>query len=641
MSKRFLPAAIATLCLVTGVVHADDDVVATARFTDRAQLQAVASRFQHVTVDRARGTVRFDASPEDIAALRAQGIAITVDRDATAKLQAARTAMRDRAAGKSIPGYACYRTVEETQASMDQLATLYPSLASVASIGPSWQRARDATTGYDLRVLRMTNSATDARYPDKPVMMVFSSIHAREYTPAELLTRFAEWLVTGHGEDDEATWLLDHFQFHFVLQANPDGRKKAETGLSWRKNTNGTNGSCSANSAGIDLNRNFPFHWSTAPGGSSGNACAETYRGPSATSEPETQALLRYVAGLRNADGSWSGGVFPDRRGDALTAAAPLDYRGVFLDVHSYSQLVLWSWGDTTAPAPNQVPLRTLGRRIAWFNGYRPQQSNELYATDGTTDDTMYGLLGVPSYTIELGTAFFESCSSFTTNTAPKNLDALRYVARTLQAPYRLPAGPDTTAIAVTSRTVAAGVPVTVTATVDDGGFNQGNGTEATQRIASASAFLDAAPWDPEAVARPMTAVDGAFDTTREQVRLEIPTIGLAAGVHTVFVQGVDASGQPGTPQAVRFTITGGPPNTPPVAAFAHRSRGKAIGFINMSRDPDGRLASSAWTFGDGQTSTRQSPTHVYAQAGSYQVTVTVTDDRGATATVTRTVEVR
>ena len=40
-------------------------------------------------------------------------------------------------------------------------------------------------------------------------MVVFGSIHAREYTPAELLTRMAEWLVSGYGTDPEATWLVD------------------------------------------------------------------------------------------------------------------------------------------------------------------------------------------------------------------------------------------------------------------------------------------------------------------------------------------------------------------------------------------------------------------------------------------------
>jgi PKD repeat protein len=56
------------------------------------------------------------------------------------------------------------------------------------------------------------------------------------------------------------------------------------------------------------------------------------------------------------------------------------------------------------------------------------------------------------------------------------------------------------------------------------------------------------------------------------------------------------------------------------------------------SSDPDGTIASYAWTFGDGGTATGKTATHTYASAGSYTATLTVTDDKGATDTVTNTV---
>ena len=366
----------------------------TAHYRDRAELQALASQFQHLIVDRRTRTVRLEADAHDIDALRAAGIEIDIDAAATQQMRDATNAVFGRPSGraKSISGYACYRTVEETYTSMQQLATTKPALAQVVDIGPSWQKSVNSASGYTMKVLRLSNSATDAAIPDKPHMVVLSSIHAREYTPAELMTRFGEWLVNGYGTDAEATWLLDNYRFHLVLQGNPDGRKKAETGLSWRKNTNnGNGGACSANSVGTDLNRNFPFHWSTVAGGSSGDPCNETYRGPLRASEPETQNIVRYVAGTQGSDGSYSGGIFPDRRADLASAAAPDDYRGLFMDIHSYSQLVLWPWGDTSSAAPNMAPLRTLGRRLAYFNSYRPQQSAELYGTDGATDDFAYG----------------------------------------------------------------------------------------------------------------------------------------------------------------------------------------------------------------------------------------------------------
>ena len=110
------------------------------------------------------------------------------------------------------------------------------------------------------------------------------SLHAREYTTAELGIRMAEHLVTQYGLDADVTWLLDHHEIHFNLQANPDGRKRAETGLSWRKNAN--NDHCSnSNSRGIDLNRNFP----------AGNFRGRGSGGKAALSEPESRVLFDLI----------------------------------------------------------------------------------------------------------------------------------------------------------------------------------------------------------------------------------------------------------------------------------------------------------------------------------------------------------
>ncbi|WP_168356265.1 M14 family zinc carboxypeptidase [Lysobacter enzymogenes] len=643
---RFQFAALPLLLALSASAAAADEqpVFVTAKYDNPKQLQRIASRFQHLIVDRQARTVKVEAMPEDLAALRAAGFKYEIDQESTAQMQRLQSALKSSLDGaKSIPGYACFRTVEETYQTMDQLAASKPNLASVRVIGPSWQKTQNAGTGYDMKVFKITNSATDAALPNKPTLVLFGSIHAREYAPAELVTRFAEGLVNGYGTDAEATWLLDNFAFQLVLNANPDGRKKAEAGSSWRKNVNNSNGgSCSASSYGTDLNRNFPYHWNSVSGGSSGNQCAETYRGPTASSDPETQNLMRLVAGTRGSNGVYSGGIFPDRRSDDVTTPAPADYQGVFIDIHSAADLVLWSWGDTVNPAPNRDALQTFGRRMAYFNGYRPQQSNELYGTDGTTDDTMYGLLGVPGYTIELGGSFFESCSSFTGTTLPNNLRTLRYVARALWAPYTLPSGPDTTSVSVSSASVPAGTPVTVNANVNDALFNQSNGSEPVQNIASARAYIDTPPWASGAVAIALSASDGSFNSSNENVTGSIPTSGLAAGVHTVYVQGTDASGKPGTPNAARFTVTGGGPgtNNPPVANFSSTTSGLSASFTDTSSDSDGTIVSRSWSFGDGSTSTATNPSKTYAAAGTYSVGLTVTDDDGSSNTKTASVTV-
>ena len=540
-----------------------EDWAIDADWQTPADLARIAPHFQHMKVDRKRHTVGLIADDADLAVLADLGVDYKVDVAATANLRTFYAEAFNP--NRSIPGYACYRTVEETYATMDQLAAAHPALAQVIDIGPTWQRTQNASTGYQMRVLRIGNTATDATIPDKPNMVVFSSIHAREYAPAEVNTHFAEWLLDNYGSDPEATWLVDHQNFHLILQANPDGRKKAETGLSWRKNTNTVAASC-GNSSGVDLNRNFPFHWGIVPntGGSSGSTCDATYRGPIARAEPETTNLVAYVAGTCGDDGVCVGGVLPDLRAGPLHpanvggdggAAAPASYPGMFLDMHSYASLVLWSWGDTSAAAPNGTALQTFGRRMAWFNQYSPEQSDTLYPTDGATDDNFYGSLGVPAYTFELDQSFFEPCTPLLDKTIPDNLMALRYAARSLHAPYRLPGGPDVTSLTASPDLVAAGTPVTLNARLDDSRFRQTNGTEPVQNVVSASAYLDGLPWEGALPVAALSADDGAFNSSAENASASISTTGLGSGKHLLFVQGTDASAQAGSPNAVFVEI--------------------------------------------------------------------------------------
>jgi PKD repeat protein len=90
------------------------------------------------------------------------------------------------------------------------------------------------------------------------------------------------------------------------------------------------------------------------------------------------------------------------------------------------------------------------------------------------------------------------------------------------------------------------------------------------------------------------------------------------------------------------FLAAGAPaPNQAPVAAFAPTCTGLACTFSSAgSTDPDGTISSYAWTFGDTTTGTGPSPSHTYGAGGTYSVRLTVTDNDGATGTVTHTVAV-
>ena len=65
---------------------------------------------------------------------------------------------------------------------------------------------------------------------------------------------------------------------------------------------------------------------------------------------------------------------------------------------------------------------------------------------------------------------------------------------------------------------------------------------------------------------------------------------------------------------------------------------GRSVSFTGNGTDTDGTIASYAWNFGNGKSSTERSPQHEFATAGTFPVTLTVTDDKGATGSVTKQV---
>jgi PKD repeat protein len=90
----------------------------------------------------------------------------------------------------------------------------------------------------------------------------------------------------------------------------------------------------------------------------------------------------------------------------------------------------------------------------------------------------------------------------------------------------------------------------------------------------------------------------------------------------------------------VGFIGGGGPTNNPPLASFTQSCTNLTCNFTDTSTDSDGSIVSRSWTFGDGGTSSSQNPSHAYAAAGTYNVTLTVADDDGATNSTTHAVTV-
>jgi len=80
--------------------------------------------------------------------------------------------------------------------------------------------------------------------------------------------------------------------------------------------------------------------------------------------------------------------------------------------------------------------------------------------------------------------------------------------------------------------------------------------------------------------------------------------------------------------------------NQPPVADFSHSTNELTASFTDASYDPDGFVVSWSWSFGDGATSGERNPTHTYSTPGTYEVTLTVTDNAGAADSESKNVTV-
>ncbi|MCA9929818.1 MAG: hypothetical protein KC419_15130 [Anaerolineales bacterium] len=447
-----------------------------------------------------------------------------------------------------------YRTVDELYAALETLNQTYPTLSELVTYGASLCRQQGGCTtpddtvnpGFDLQAIRITNeqiagsstiSGTNIISGTKPVFFLMANIHAREITTPELAMRMAEWLLKGYGTNPDATWLVDWHEIWIVPTTNPDGHWIVEQGGSspppHRKNGRLLNTcfwpSTSFSQYGVDLNRNHSFGW----GGSSTSTfpCDLLYRGSAPLSEPETAALQDLVSAL-----------IPDRRGPELIDTAPTDTQGIFITIHSYSELVLWPWGHTASPAPNKDELMAIGDKFATFNGYQScQPATCLYAASGTSDDWAYGDLGIPAFTFEVGTQFMPPYSEIDAVQWPDNGPAFQYAAKLARAPYQLIHGPDVTAV---TTTISPANQLTITAVIDDS--HNGN-----QSIASAVYTIDTPYWTTGAITETLTPADGSFDAPIETGTAVIDLNTLTPGRHLLYLRAQDDQGNWGVVTAV------------------------------------------------------------------------------------------
>ncbi|MFD4785550.1 M14 family zinc carboxypeptidase [Streptomyces sp. NPDC058459] len=259
-----------------------------------------------------------------------------------------------------------------------------PGLAKVESIGKT-------VRGQDILALKVTRNARTSKDGSRPAVLYLSNQHAREWITPEMTRRLMHHYLDNYRSDKRIRKLVDTTELWFVLSANPDGYdytfKDSGTRL-WRKNLRDINGDGVIGTGdGVDLNRNFDYKWGYDDEGSSPSPASETYRGPSAHSEPETRAL------------------------DGLEKRVKFAYG---INYHSAAELLLYGVGwQVATDTPDDVLYKALAGTPdkPAIPGYRSQVSSELYTTNGEADGHAANVNGMAMFTPEMSTCATASAS--------------------------------------------------------------------------------------------------------------------------------------------------------------------------------------------------------------------------------------
>ena len=270
-----------------------------------------------------------------------------------------------------------YHNYPEMVAEIQQAAADYPDIVKAFSIGNS-------ARGRDIWAAKISDNVD--KDENEPEVLIDALHHAREHLSTEQALAILSWLTADYGTDDTVTRLVNGREIFIVFALNPDGMRFDLTGdpfRAWRKNRQRTS---SGTAIFTDLNRNYGYRWGCC-GGSSGKRSSITYRGPYPFSAPETRALRDFV------NSRVKHGVQQIR---------------THITLHTNGQLILWPYGYTKRDVPPNMTgldhraLVALAKAMASRNGYTPEQSSDLYVTDGDEIDWLYARHRIFSYTFEL-----------------------------------------------------------------------------------------------------------------------------------------------------------------------------------------------------------------------------------------------
>ncbi|XP_055856253.1 zinc carboxypeptidase-like [Episyrphus balteatus] len=230
-----------------------------------------------------------------------------------------------------------------------------------------------STQGLPIKGIKISRNANNK------TIFIESGIHAREWIAPATATFIINQLLTS--KDTRVKNLVDNYNWMIFPSVNPDGyRYSFESDRMWRKNRQ-----LFGISRGVDLNRNYPYHWNEI--GSSSDPSRYDFCGTSPASEIETQRLIKFI-----------------------TDNAKTENVRTYISLHSYSQLLMFPYGFTPDHVDNYDDLKAIGEKatkaIKETHG-RIYKSGSMYETiypsSGGSKDWAHSELGIPiTFTFEL-----------------------------------------------------------------------------------------------------------------------------------------------------------------------------------------------------------------------------------------------
>lgn len=308
------------------------------------------------------GKIYFLAKNKDLDRLRSNQIPYT-EENLVSSTPAASMSLQSGVNG-------AYHSYSELESDLLSLEENHPQIVKVYDIGDSLEK----------RNIYAVKLSDQVHLDEEETEVIFLGCHhAREWISVEVPFLLAKYLAQNYSTNPQVLEMVNRSEIWIVPLVNPDGlHYSIHFYRYWRKNRRHNDDS----SYGVDLNRNYDYKWGYDNKGSSPQPSSNVYRGTSPFSEPETKSI-RDLFSIKN-------------------------FRAL-VSYHNYSQIILYPWGYTAQPSPQDEFLENMAAQMSIL--MKPvsgrvysygQAGKSLYLTNGDTTDWALGVHNIPSFTIEL-----------------------------------------------------------------------------------------------------------------------------------------------------------------------------------------------------------------------------------------------